>query len=139
MQNFRLAKSIHQFMFVGSVDEHTALNSRHDFTHLSQETLLIISWFVLDLMFHSPSFNIHILANQKSLFLLACLFQKYGATFEAYISSSTNPEIVRGRSHLELHINDVVLLKEMGLWFLSFFSDQNDIYLWSRGTTFFYH
>ena len=137
MQNFRLAKSIHQFMFVGSVDEHTALNSRHDFTHLSQETLLIISWFVLDLKFHSPSFNIHILANQKSLFfLLARLFQKYGATFEAYISSSTNPEIVRGRSHLELHINDirqpagskpkfwgildVVLLKEMGLWFLFF-------------------
>ena len=77
MQNFRLAKSIHQFMFVGSVDEHTALNSRHDFTHLSQKTLLIISWFVLELKFHSPSFNIHhILANQKSIFFCLRAYSK---------------------------------------------------------------
>ena len=76
MQNFRLAKSIHQFMFVGSVDEHTALNSRHDFTHLSQETLLIISWFVLDLMFHYPKFQHTYISQSKIPFFCLRAYSK---------------------------------------------------------------
>ena len=88
------------------------------FTRNTPHNFMVCAWPNVSF----PKFQ-HTYISQSKIpfFLLACLFQKYGATFEAYISSSTNPEIVRGRSHLELHINDVVLLKEMGLWFLSFF------------------
>ena len=74
------------------------------FTRNTPHNFMVCAWPNVSF----PKFQ-HTYISQSKIpfFLLACLFQKYGATFEAYISSSTNPEIVRGRSHLELHINDI--------------------------------